>query len=87
MTDTRAWEWPPGSYGKMPQHDGGSVWYAMSPNGLLANLARHDVTEHADGTITVSPSILVSSRGINKEGVEHKTEWHGYLENGVWREC
>lgn len=55
-------------------------WYAMTPNGMLANLSKHDVQEYMDGIITVSPSILVS--GGSKEG-----SWHGYIEKGVWREC
>lgn len=55
-------------------------WYGMAPNGLLANLAAHKVTEHDDGTITVYPSILVD----NGEGGKR---WHGFLERGVWREC
>jgi hypothetical protein len=69
----------PGEYGKHPV-DG--HWFARTPNGHLGNLSAHDVTEHADGTITVHPSILVSSREDGKE-VEC---WHGYLEAGVWRE-
>lgn len=63
----------PGDYGRH-----GDIWYAAVPNGLLANLANHKVVEHQDGTITVSPSILVSN---------HESSWHGYLEKGVWREC
>jgi hypothetical protein len=54
------------------------TWYAASPNGLIGNLGGHQVTEHEDGTITVRPSILVSSRGS-------EARWHGYLERGVWR--
>ena len=53
------------------------VWHAMTPNGALANLGNHEVTEHEDGTISVKPSILCD--GVNR--------WHGYLERGVWREC
>ena len=64
-----------GEYGKW--HD---TWWASTPNGLGANLASHEVTEHADGTITVSPSILVTDGAAG-----HR--WHGYLEAGVWREC
>lgn len=53
-------------------------WYCKTPNGHLGNLRAHDVEEHEDGTITVSPSILVS---------DHTGElWHGYLERGMWRE-
>jgi len=65
----------PGEYGKWK--DG--TWYAETPNGHGANLSRHDVTEHEDGTISVYPSILVS----NNTG----PLWHGYLTRGIWREC
>lgn len=57
-------------------------WYCRPPGSPIpaANLAGHDVTEHGDGTITASPSILYS--------VEHYGyTYHGYLERGVWREC
>lgn len=56
------------------------VWYVECPNGCFGSLANHQVVEHADGTITVSPSILV--RVVNNL----QTQWHGYLEHGVWRE-
>ncbi len=65
----------PGDYGKRPAN---GQWYCCTPNGHLGNLSRHDVVEHEDGTITVSPSILVSA------DVEL---WHGFLERGVWRSC
>lgn len=65
----------PGQYGKWT--DG--TWYASAPNGHGANLASHDVIEHSDGTITVSPSIEISDhRGV---------VYHGYLEAGVWRDA
>ncbi len=54
-------------------------WYGVTPNGLMANLGGHQITEHEDGTITVSPSIFVN------QGQE--PNWHGFLERGVWREC
>lgn len=54
----------------------GKQWWCCTPSGLHGNLARHEVTEHPDGTITVSPSILVNGVG----------EWHGFLERGVWRQ-
>jgi len=64
-----------GEYGK--GSDG--RWYCCPPEtDLFGGLGNHDVTEHEDGTITVSPSILINAR--------HKgQEWHGYLEHGVWR--
>jgi hypothetical protein len=65
----------PGEYGFF-----NGQWFACTPSGDLANLARHAVTEHEDGTITVSPSILVSRPG----GVQL---WHGWLERGIWREA
>ncbi len=65
----------PGDYGKV---DG--VWHVCTPSGALGNLANHSVTEHEDGSITVSPSILVTYG-------ETKTQWHGYLDHGIWREC
>ena len=65
----------PGDYGK---HPGNGSWHGKPPGtDLLAGLRNHIVVEHEDGTITVSPSILV--RG-------HSSQWHGYLERGVWRE-
>lgn len=68
----------PGAYGSV----NGKDWFCTTPNGLLGNLGKHTVTEHEDGTITVSPSILVTS------GRDHgQPSWHGYLERGVWREC
>lgn len=58
----------------------GDGWYGVCPNGHWCALRKHTVTEHEDGTITVSPSILISG----SEGVQL---WHGFLERGVWREC
>lgn len=52
-------------------------WRGVAPNGHRGNLSRHQVVEHDDATITVSPSIQVLA------DVEL---WHGYLEHGVWRE-
>ena len=69
----------PGEYMKGA---GDRQWWARTPvnasfaRGAIANLERHDVTEHADGTITVSPSILVSAAPSQS--------WHGFLRRGVW---
>lgn len=65
----------PGVYGR--GSDG--KWWARPPlPGFSAGiLSDHQITEHEDGTITVSPSILVEGTGGNS--------WHGYLERGVWR--
>lgn len=63
----------PGDYGRWQGN-----WYARTPNGHIANLRLHDVVEHSDGTITVSPSIRVTAQ----DGA-----WHGYIEKGIWREA
>lgn len=57
----------------------GGVWYVHLPGAGLGSLAKHQVIEHDDGTITVSPSILV--RGGQAR------EAHGFLERGNWREA
>lgn len=56
-------------------------WYCRPPGtskAFLGNISGHKIIEHDDGTITVSPSILIKC---------HEGEWHGYLENGIWRKC
>ncbi len=67
-------QFSPGDYGKIR-----TTWYACTPNGLLGNLANHTVTEHEDGTISVSPSILVYGGQSN--------QWHGFLKRGIWRKA
>lgn len=69
---------PRGAYWR----DSRGAWMAMTPNGYLGDLSGHEVTEHDDGTITVSPSIRVSSHRHGRD-----VSWHGYLERGWWREC
>lgn len=71
----------PGDYWPDPS----GVWYAACPvppddDGLirlLALLSYHRVTEHEDGTITVSPSIFCRRDGL---------EYHGWLWRGEWRD-
>ncbi len=67
----------PGDYGRDPQ----GRWWCRCPRGSMGNLSQHEVTEHEDGTITVSPSILIDA------GSQPEQNWHGHLERGVWREC
>lgn len=71
--DTR--DFRPGDYGRV-----NGAWQARTPEGHLGNLSGHQVTEHEDGTVTVSPSIRVVG------GSGDAFAWHGYLERGVWRE-
>ena len=55
-------------------------WFLYLPAAGACNLSHHDVIEHEDGTITVSPSILVSdARGGRLR--------HGFLRRGVWEPC
>lgn len=70
----------PGTYWPGRVLDDGFVeWWIVDPTGYLGSLGRgHTVTEHDDGTITVSPSILSTVE-------DHGHDWHGYLERGVWR--
>jgi hypothetical protein len=64
--------WPNGAYGKTH----GNTWMVKTPTGHVGNLSKHEVTENEDGTITVSPSILVS---------DHTGElYHGWLIGGTW---
>lgn len=65
----------PGDYGKDPRNN---HWMARPPKGHTGDLNNHEVIEHDDGTITVTPSILI---------IAGRDTWHGYLEKGNWREC
>lgn len=64
-----------GNYARDPREP--RHWFARCPNGLIANLSAHTVSEHEDGTISVTPSIEVTGGG---------KRWHGFLERGIWRE-
>ncbi len=80
----------PGEYGK----DGNGIWRVRPPtiqvdglekqqHPLSGTLSKHTVKEHEDGTITVSPSILIQYLwGDPPRGIE----WHGFLERGIWRQ-
>ena len=56
--------------------DGQRTWIVRTPNGHLGTLGAHDVVEHEDGTITVSPSILVWDNTGEL--------YHGFLVRGEW---
>jgi hypothetical protein len=51
-----------------------SGWWFCCPGDLLAWLKNHQVTEHEDGAITVTPSILCKRGSVG--------EWHGFITNG-----
>jgi hypothetical protein len=63
----------PGDYWKSGEAVGG-----VCPNGMFCDLSKHNVVEHEDGTLTVTPSILCGDAATN---------WHGFLERGIWREA
>lgn len=63
-----------GEYGQ----DSDGMWFARPPGNHAGSLERHEVEEHQDGTITVSPSILIN---------DGRSEWHGYLRRGIWETC
>lgn len=74
--------WPgnarPGNYCQVPpgiDPRGNGIWYVVAPDGGCGALlpSKHTVFEHEDGTITVSPSIVMPNK------------WHGFLERGIWR--
>lgn len=48
-------------------------WMLYLPNCGVGGLGNHEVMEHEDGTISVTPSILMRKR-------------HGYLTKGIWTE-
>lgn len=70
----------PGEYGKWRDN-----WFVCTPRGNTGNVSGHKIEEHEDGSITVSPSILI--RTSSDGGKTWIDEWHGYLEKGIWREC
>lgn len=71
-------DWPKGAYGFAVYPEAGrrSLWI-KDPIGCPGCITTHTVTEHEDGTVTVSPSILDPAPG----------GWHGWLERGVWRQA
>lgn len=64
----------PGDYGMWKEH-----WWAYPPleGAGPVDVTTWQVTEHADKTITVKPSIFVHS----------SPSWHGFLTCGEWQEC
>lgn len=68
----------PGAYWFEAKHGQWSAMPPGAPEHCWGNLSAHAVLEHDDGTITVSPSILIQMPPM--------FSWHGYLEGGVWRE-
>lgn len=57
-------------------------WLIYLPGAGVGTLTKHTVEEHEDGTITVSPSILLTGHNAG-----NPTTRHGFLRRGVWEEC
>lgn len=83
--DKKPWDLKPSEY--LVAGDG-SVW-VVAPNGLgPSNLKTWNTEIHEDGTVTLSPSIMAYGHSmLDEDGNKiDLPDWHGYLENGVWRE-
>lgn len=84
LTDDYPLSLTAGEYGK--EQDGS--WYCHVPNhnffGGVGSLRLHAVVENPDGTITVSPSILVK---YWDEQTKSYRQWHGYLKNGIFEDA
>jgi hypothetical protein len=54
---------------------------------LTCDVSTWKITEHDDGTITVSPSIFWGAGGYPNSPRDwaEKHTWHGFLEHGEWR--
>ncbi len=57
-------------------------WLLYLPNCGVGNLSNHQVTEHEDGTISVTPSIRVTGHDHGSQVIRH-----GNLTRGVWVEA
>jgi hypothetical protein len=68
-----------GDYGLHPT----SGWQCRPFGCHAGGIGEHRVIEHEDGTITVSPSILLHD--FDDQG--NPITWHGYLVQGIWSEA
>lgn len=74
--ETKPWELEPGDY----MVCAGVAWVRLPDGFGPCRLEGWSLTEHDDGTITVSPSI----QAIPADG---SPGWHGWLERGAFRAC
>lgn len=64
-----------------------TVWGYYSPDGNgIGTLMVHTVREHETGRISVLPGDGSSNSILHSGGAQHLV-WHGYIYDGVWREC
>lgn len=69
-----------GEYGFSPRV---GCWQVRPFGHHAGSIPKHNIIEHEDSTITVSPSILLTDFD-EKTGIQ--IIWHGFLERGEWRE-
>jgi hypothetical protein len=64
----------------------GLVLGIITPDGRYGMLSIHTVRENEDGTVSVLPNDG-SSNSILVKGGANGGQYHGYIHDGVWREC
>lgn len=68
----------------------GDGWYLYVPGVGTCSIRKHQVTEHEDGSITASPSILVEGADELEDadggGFPPRRRRHGHLQRGVWQD-
>ena len=75
-----------GDYG-MDKH---GKWYVRPPGQHAGGIGDHEVEEHEDGTITVSPSIVLHEPTGEFDASGNpilKEIWHGHLIEGIFKSC
>ncbi len=65
-------------------------WYVRPPGAHMGSIPEHNVEEHADGAITVTPSILqqepTGESDANGQPILREV-WHGHLTKGIFKSC
>jgi len=61
------------------QDDG---WWIYLPQCGAGRMPHHRIEEHEDGTISVTPSIVLTGHNAG-----NPTTRHGYLTKGIWNEA
>lgn len=86
--EDRRW-WGEGAQEDDPRYAGnltGLVLGAITPDGRYGMLSIHTVREDERGVVSVLPGDG-SSNSILVKGGSEGGQYHGYIYNGVWREC
>src|SRR5207253_672296 len=56
--------------------DAAGLWWIYLPRAGAGVLSQHTVTEHEDGTISVTPSIKLTGHGGVRHGHLTRGQWH-----------